>query len=160
MNAREPAYLRDSFEVLRNASWHGICTVKMPMAIAMGKTAALVGADLPAASYPYHRKVFASPGSAFPTRLLFDSRTFAVMAIAQPAGSEMPDVNVDKEGDRVLIIVDGDLSLQIGESRFRLEPGDAVQIPRGTHFGKSRSKTGAHLLLIRGKSMRSFSMYR
>jgi len=160
MNAREPAYLRDSFEVLRNASWHGICSVKMPMAIAMGKTGALVGADLPAASYPYHRKVFASLGSAFPTGLLFDSRTFAVMAIAQPAGSEMPDVNVDKEGDRVLIMVDGELSLQIGESRFRLGPGDAVQIPRGTPFGKSRSKTGAHLLLIRGKSMRSFSMYR
>jgi quercetin dioxygenase-like cupin family protein len=130
------------------------------MAIAIGKTGAPVAADLPAAAYPYHRKVFPSAGSASPAGLLFDSKTFAVMAIAQPAGSEMPDVNVDKESDRVLIIVDGDLSLQIGESRFRLGPGDAVQIPRGTPFGKSRSNAGAHLLLIRGKSMRSFSVYR
>lgn len=82
------------------------------------------------------------------------------MAITQPAGSETPDVNVDKEGERVLIMVDGDLSLQIGESRFRLGPGDAVQISRGTPFGKSRSNAGAHLLLIRSKSMRSFSVYR
>lgn len=130
------------------------------MAIAMGKTGAPVAADLPAAAYPSHRRVFASPGGAFPAGLLFDSKTFAVMAITQPAGSEMPDVYVDKEGDRVLMMIDGDLSLQIGERRFRLGPGDAVQIPRGTPFGKSRSNAGAHLLLIRGKSMRSFSVYR
>ena len=100
------------------------------------------------------------PNAAAPTGILFDSKTFTVMAIAQPADSEMPDLNVDKDGDRVLIVIDGDLSLQIGENRFRLGPGDAVQIPRGARFGKSRSSTGAHLLLIRGKGMRSFSMYR
>jgi quercetin dioxygenase-like cupin family protein len=130
------------------------------MAAAMGKTGEMLGAELPAAAYPYHHRVFASANGAAPTGMLFDSKTFSVMAIAQPADSEMPDLNVDKDGDRILIVVDGDLSLQIGESRFRLGPGDAVQIPRGAPFGKSRSGTGTHLLLIRGKSMRSFSMYR
>jgi quercetin dioxygenase-like cupin family protein len=132
----------------------------MTMAIAMGKTGAPVAADLPAAAYPFHRKVLPSPGGAFSTGLVFDNKAFAVMAIAQPAGSEMPDVNVDKEGDRVLMMIEGDLSLQIGDKRFRLGPGDAVQIPRGEPFGKSRSNGGARLLLIRGKTMRSFSVYR
>jgi quercetin dioxygenase-like cupin family protein len=130
------------------------------MALAMGKTSEPSGAELPAAAYPYHHRVFPSASAAAPTGILFDSKTFTVMAIAQPADSEMPDLNVDKDGDRILILVDGDLSLQIGDSRFRLGPGDAVQIPRGARFGKSRSGTGSHLLLIRGKAMRSFSVYR
>jgi len=130
------------------------------MAVAMGNASEPLGAELPAAAYPYHHQIFASSDAAPPTGILFDSRTFTVMAIAQPADSEMPDMNVDKDGDRILIVVDGDLSLQIGESRFRFGPGDAVQIPRGARFGKSRSSTGAHLLLIRGKGLRSFSMYR
>jgi quercetin dioxygenase-like cupin family protein len=130
------------------------------MALATTKTKEPSEAELPAAAYPYHHRVFPSANAAAPTGILFDSKTFTVMAIAQPADSEMPDLNVDKEGDRILILVDGDLSLQIGESRFRLAPGDAVQIPRGARFGKSRSGTGSHLLLIRGKAMRSFSVYR
>jgi quercetin dioxygenase-like cupin family protein len=130
------------------------------MEAAMDNRGEPLGAELPAAAYPYHHQIFASPNAPAPTGILFDSKTFTVMAIAQPADSEMPDVNVDKDGDRILIVVDGELSLQIGESRFRLGPGDAVQIPRGARFGKSRSGTGAHLLLIRGKGMRSFSVYR
>jgi len=130
------------------------------MAVDMGKTNEPMGAELPAAAYPYHCQIFASANGATPTDVLFDSRTFTVMAIAQPADSEIPDMNIDKEGDRILIVVDGDLSLQIGESRFRLGPGDAVQIPSGASFGKSRSSTGSHLLIIRGKRMRSFSVYR
>jgi hypothetical protein len=120
------------------------------MALAMGKTSEPSGAELPAAAYPYHHRVFASATAAAATGVLFDSKTFTVMAIAQPANSEMP----------ILIVVDGDLSLQIGETRFRLGAGDAVQIPRGARFGKSRSGTGSRLLLIRGKAMRSFSVYR
>src|SRR5450759_1490482 len=73
--------------------------------------------------------------------------------------AETPDLNVDKEGDRILICLDGALSLQIGDNRFRLGPGDAVQIPRGVRFGKSSSTGGAHMLLIRGKGVRSFSIY-
>jgi quercetin dioxygenase-like cupin family protein len=133
---------------------------KLAMEVVMANRGEPEGAELPASAYPYHHQIFASTDAAAPTGILFDSKTFAVMAIAQPADSEMPDVNVDKDGDRILIVISGDLSLQIGESRFRLGPGDAVQIPRGARFGKSHSITGAHLLLIRGKVMRSFSMYR
>ena len=82
------------------------------------------------------------------------------MSISHPPESETPDLNNDKDGDRVLVLLDGDLALQIGESRFRLQPGDAVQIPRGVCFGKTRSRAGAHILLVRGKTLRSFSMYR
>ena len=119
-----------------------------------------LGTKLPATAYPYHHQIFASASAGTPTGVLFDSKSYTVMAIVQAADSEMPDVNVDKDGDRVLIVLSGDLSLQIGENRFRLGAGDAVQIPRGVRFGKSNSSGGAHLLLIRGKSMRSFAMYR
>jgi quercetin dioxygenase-like cupin family protein len=118
------------------------------------------GAELPVTAYPYHHQVFASASGAGATGMLFDSKHFTVMALAQPANSETPDLNVDKEGDRILICLDGHLSLQIGENRFRLGPGDAVQIPRGVRFGKTSSGPGAHMLLIRGKGMRSFSVYR
>lgn len=95
-----------------------------------------------------------------PTGLLFDNRSYAIMSITHPPDSETPDLNADKDGDRVLVLLDGDLALQIGESRFRMEAGDAVQIPRGVCFGKSRSQAGAHMLLIRSKALRSFSIHR
>jgi hypothetical protein len=38
--------------------------------------------------------------------------------------------------------------------------GDAVKIPRGTRFGMMRSQAGAHLMLIRAKPVRSFSILR
>lgn len=126
----------------------------------MGRGTELSGAELPATAYPHHHRIYASDNAVTPTAVLFDSKSYTVMSIVQPADSEMPDINVDNDGDRVLIMMDGDLSLQIGENRFRLAAGDAVQIPRGVRFGKSNSTTGAHLLLIRGKSMRSFAMYR
>ena len=126
----------------------------------MVETDRVLGAELPATAYPHHQQILKSASGGVPAGLLFDSKNFAVMAIVQPAGCQMPDLNADKDGDRVLIVMDGDLSLQIGESRFRLVRGDAVQIPRGARFGKSSSVAGAHLLLIRGKGMRSFSMYR
>ena len=116
--------------------------------------------DLPAKSYPHYRRVLGAPGDEASTGLLFDSKYYAVMSITHPPEVQTPDLNTDKDGDRVLILLDGDLALQIGENRFRLDPGDAVQIPRGIAFGKSRSKSGAHLLLIRAKAMRSFAMYR
>ena len=120
-----------------------------------------VGVELPASAYPYHHQIFPSGnGGGTPTGMLFDTKFFTVMAIAQPADSQTPDLNIDKDGDRILICLDGDLSLQIGDNRFRLGPGDAVQIPRGVRFGRSSSGPGAHLLLLRGKAMRSFSMYR
>jgi quercetin dioxygenase-like cupin family protein len=118
------------------------------------------GADLPAKAYPYHSQLLNSPSGGLPAGLLFDTQSFAVMSITQPPDSQTPDLNADKDGDRVLILMQGDLALQIGENRFRLGPGDAVKIPRGVHFGKSRSEGGAHLLMIRAKPMRSFSMYR
>ena len=118
------------------------------------------GGELPAAAYPHHHQILASAKGGAPAGMLFDSKTFTVMAVTQPADSQTPDLNADKDGDRVLVLLDGDLSLQIGENRFRLGPGDAVQIPRGVRFGKSNSVSGAHLLLIRGKGLRSFSMYR
>ncbi len=126
----------------------------------MAETNQVLGVELPATAYPHHHHILKSANGSLPAGLLFDSKNYAVMAIIQPAGCQMPDLNADKEGDRVLIVMDGDLSLQIGESRFRLTRGDAVQIPRGARFGKSSSAAGAHLLLIRGKGMRSFSMYR
>ncbi len=115
--------------------------------------------ELPVTAYPYHRQVFGTADEAA-TGLLFDSKQFAVMAIAQPADSRTPDLNADKEGDRILICLDGDLSIQIGENRFRLGSGDAVQIPRGVRFGRTSSVRGARMLLVRGKALRSFSMYR
>jgi quercetin dioxygenase-like cupin family protein len=116
--------------------------------------------ELPATAYPHHHHIFRSPSGGTPAGLLFDSRNYAIMSIAHPSQSQTPDLNHDSEGDRVLVLLDGDLALQIGESRFRLQPGDAVQIPRGVSFGRTRSQAGAHLLLIRAKSLRSFSMYR
>jgi len=115
--------------------------------------------ELPASAYPHHQ-VFKSDAAAAPTGLLFDSRNYAVMAISHPPNSETPDLNNDKDGDRVLMLLAGDLTLQIGESRFRLDAGDAVEIPRGVCFGRTRSRAGAHILLVRGKTPRSFAMYR
>jgi quercetin dioxygenase-like cupin family protein len=123
-------------------------------------TTAEVSGELPATAYPYHHQIFAAADGGVPTGLLFDNRNFTVMAIAHPPQSETPDLNADKDGERILILMDGDLTLQIGKARFRLQPGDAVQIPRGVCFGNSHSEGGAHLLLLRGKPLRSFSMYR
>ena len=125
----------------------------------MSPTANTSGPELPASAYPYYQQIFASDNTAAPSGLLFDSKHFAVMAIAQPAKSQTPDVVADKEGDRIMICMEGDLALQIGDNRFRLGPGDAVQIPRGVRFGKSSSSAGARMLLIRGKGLRSFSIY-
>jgi len=122
--------------------------------------AATNGSELPATAYPHHHHIFKSPSGNTPAGLLFDSRNYAVMSINHPPESETPDLNNDNEGDRVLMLMEGDLALQIGESRFSLQPGDAVQIPRGVCFGKTRSQAGAQILLIRGKTLRSFSMYR
>ena len=116
--------------------------------------------ELPATAYPHHHHIFKSPAGNTPAGLLFDSRNYAIMAISHPADSETPDLNNDNEGDRVLLVLDGDLALQIGESRFRLQAGDAVQIPRGVCFGRTRSRAGAQMLLVRAKTLRSFSMYR
>jgi len=118
------------------------------------------GAVFPASSYPYYHQIFASGGQSPPTGLLFDTQHFTVMSIAHPPELQTPDLNADKDGDRVLILLEGDLAMQIGDKRFRLCPGDAVQIPRGVRFGKSRSTAGARLLLFRAKPMRSFTMYR
>jgi quercetin dioxygenase-like cupin family protein len=117
-------------------------------------------AELPVTAYPHHHHIFQSPAGGVPTGLLFDSKSYAVMAISQEPKSQTPDVNVDKDGDRVLVLLDGDLALQIGEKRFKMQPGDAVQIPRGVAFGRTGSQAGAHLLLIRAKAFRSFTMYR
>jgi quercetin dioxygenase-like cupin family protein len=95
-----------------------------------------------------------------PTGLLFDGQGYAVMAISHAPNSSTPDVMSDKDGDRVLLLTDGDLALQIGQTRYQMTPGDAVQIPRGTPFGNAHSTGGAKLLLIRGKPPRSFSLVR
>jgi quercetin dioxygenase-like cupin family protein len=116
--------------------------------------------ELPATAYPYHHHIFKSPAESAPAGLLFDCSNYAIMAISHPPESETPDLNNDNDGDRVLVLLDGDLALQIGESRFRLHPGDAIQIPRGVSFGKTRSRAGAQILLVRAKALRSFSMYR
>ena len=91
---------------------------------------------------------------------MFDTQAYALMSITYPPDSQTPDLNVDKDGDRILILMDGDLALQIGENRFRMGPGDAVKITRGTRFGMMRSQAGAHLVLIRAKPVRSFSLLR
>jgi quercetin dioxygenase-like cupin family protein len=114
--------------------------------------------ELPLTSYPHHHRIFG--GADIPAGLLFDSQSYAVMSITYPADSQTPDLNADKDGDRVLILMNGDLALQIGDNRFRMGVGDAVKIPRGTRFGMTRSQSGAHLLLIRAKSVRSFSLLR
>lgn len=116
--------------------------------------------ELPARSYPFHHQVLASGNGDVATGLLFDTRHYAILSITHPPNSQTPDLSSDKEGDRVLVILAGDLALQIGSSRFRLRVGDAVRIPRGTRFGRTQSDTGAHLLLIRSKALRSFTMYR
>src|SRR5713101_2548817 len=107
--------------------------------------------DLPATAYQYHHRLLGSSSPDVPTGLLFDSQTFAFMSITYPPDSHTPDLNVDKDGDRVLVLVAGDLALQIGQQSFRLAPGDAVKIPRNVQFGNSHSRSGAHLLLIRAK---------
>ncbi len=119
-----------------------------------------LGRELPASAHPHYRQIFNSSTGEVPTGLLFDTRNFAIMSISHPPETQTPDLNTDKDGDRVLILLDGDLALQIGENRFVLGPGDCVEIPRGVCFGKSRSNAGAHLLLVRAKPPRSFAMYR
>ena len=114
--------------------------------------------ELPLTAYPHYHQIFG--GADIPAGLLFDSQTYAVMAITYPPDSQTPDLNADKDGDRILILMNGDLALQIGENRFRMGVGDAVKIPRGTRFGMTRSQGGAHLLLIRAKPVRSFSLLR
>ena len=114
--------------------------------------------ELPLTAYPHYHKIFGGPDT--PAGLLFDSQTYAVMAITYPPDSQTPDLNADKDGDRILVLMDGDLALQIGENRFRMGVGDALKIPRGTRFGMMRSQAGAHLLLIRAKPVRSFSLLR
>ena len=114
--------------------------------------------ELPLTAYPHYHKIFG--GADIPAGLLFDSQTYAVMSITYPPDSQTPDLNADKDGDRILILMDGDLALQIGENRFRMGAGDAVKIPRGTRFGMMRSQAGAHLMLIRAKPVRSFSLLR
>ncbi len=113
---------------------------------------------LPASSYPLHRRLVA-PGETS-TELLFDCNTMAVLSASHTAKHDTPDLNVDKDGDRMLIVLDGDLTMQIGTNRFRLDTGDAVRIPRGTRFGRTRSERGAQLLLIRTKIPRSFTLVR
>jgi len=114
--------------------------------------------ELPLTAYPHYHRVFGGPD--LPAGLLFDSHTYAVMSITYPPDSQTPDVNADKDGDRILMLMHGDLALQIGENRFRMSAGDAVKIPRGTRFGMMRSQAGAHLMLIRAKPVRSFSILR
>ena len=116
--------------------------------------------ELPATAYAHHHHIFRAPSGPAPTGLLFDSRYYAIMSIVQPPAAQTPDMNTDKDGDRVLVLIEGDFALQIGEARYRLQPGDAIQIPRGQSFGRSSSEGGAHLLMIRAKAMRSFAMYR
>jgi quercetin dioxygenase-like cupin family protein len=118
------------------------------------------GTELPATAYPHHHQLFATVDGERVTGLLFDTAKFTVMSITHPPESHTPDLNADKDGDRVLVLLDGDLALQIGENRFRLNPGDAVRIPRGVWFGNSRSVAGAYLLLVRAKPLRSFSLLR
>ncbi|MBI3784237.1 MAG: hypothetical protein HY270_12645 [Deltaproteobacteria bacterium] len=109
--------------------------------------------------YVHHRRVLgAADGTA--AGLLFDNQTFAIMAISHEPDSNTPDLMADKDGDRVLLLTSGDLALQIGATRYRLNPGDAVQIPRGTRFGNSHSTSGAQMLLIRAKPARSFTLIR
>lgn len=114
--------------------------------------------DLPLTAYPHYHQIFG--GADVPAGLLFDSNTYAVMSITYPPDSDTPDLNTDKDGDRVLILMEGDLALQIGENRFRMGTGDAVKIARGTRFGMMRSQAGAHVVLIRAKPVRSFSLLR
>ncbi len=114
--------------------------------------------ELPLTAYPHYHRIFGGPDTA--AGLLFDGQTFAIMSISYPPDSQTPDLNADKDGDRILMLMDGDLALQIGENRFRMGIGDAVKIPRGTRFGMMRSQAGAQLLLIRAKPVRSFSLLR
>ena len=128
------------------------------MEIAAVETGGSIQPELPLTAYPHYHQIFG--GADTPAGLLFDSQTYAVMSITYPPDSQTPDLNVDKDGDRVLVLMDGDLALQIGENRFRMGTGDAVKIARGTRFGMIRSQAGAHLVLIRAKPVRSFSLLR
>ena len=114
----------------------------------------------PAAVYRHYRYLFRTPASDVPTGLLFDNQGCAITSVTHPPDTHTPDLDADKDGDRVLVLLEGDFALQIGESRFRMRPGDAVEIPRGVSFGRSHSHAGAHLLLIRSKALRSFSLHR
>jgi quercetin dioxygenase-like cupin family protein len=128
------------------------------MESAVAETRTQIRHELPLTAYPHYRRIFGGPD--LPAGLLFDSQTYAVMSITYPPDAQTPDLNADKEGDRILMLMDGDLALQIGENRFRMGAGDAVKIPRGTRFGMMRSQAGARLMLIRAKPVRSFSILR
>ena len=116
--------------------------------------------ELPASAHPLYHRVLAAGDGEVPAGILFDTRNFAIMSMVHPPNSHTPDLNTDKDGDRILVVLEGDLSLQIGANQYLLTSGDAVQIERNTSFGNTRSHTGAHLLLVRGKAMRSFGLYR
>jgi hypothetical protein len=114
--------------------------------------------DLPVSDYPLHRRILGTPEAT--AGLMFDNQSFAVMALSHPPDSGTPDVMSDKDSDRVLILTVGDLVLQIGSIRYRMGPGDAVQIPRGTPFGATHSTGGAQMLWVRSKPARSFTLLR
>lgn len=114
--------------------------------------------EVPVSQYSLHRRLFNAVDP--PAGLMFDNQNFAVMALSHPPDSGTPDVMSDKDGDRILILTSGDLALQIAGTRYRMGPGDAVQIPRGTVFGATHSSQGAQMLWIRAKPARSFTLLR
>ncbi len=53
---------------------------------------------------------------------------------------------VHDKSDLVLFVVSGDLDVNLGKDRFRIQQGDVVEIPRGTPYGAhSRRGTKATL---------------
>ena len=114
--------------------------------------------ELTGSSYAHCQRVFGQPGAQAPAGMVFDTPNFAMMAMAYPPNSATPDLNTDGEGDRILVVLEGDLALQIGDTRYRFATGDSIRIPRGTRFGGTRSTNGAQLLIIRAKRVRSFSL--
>jgi len=134
------------------------CACAMIMALPAPQPQGLSDVALPASSYPLHRRLVAAGDTS--AELLFDCNTLAVLSASHAPKHDTPDLNVDKDSDRMLIVLEGDLAIQIGTNRFRLDKGDAVRIPRGTRFGRTRSERGAQLLLIRTKTPRSFTLTR
>jgi mannose-6-phosphate isomerase-like protein (cupin superfamily) len=55
----------------------------------------------------------------------------AVMTL-KPHGESSEDLNAHEKSDQVVLIVDGEIEVEIGESKRKLKTGDTCIIPAGT----------------------------
>jgi len=98
------------------------------------------------ANHPLHVRAFSSPQYTFrehQLRFLVTGQqsggSYSLMEIASPAGSG-PGPHVHDEAEEHFVVLEGELSFQVGDQQFTATTGDLVHVPRGvTHAFTVRS---------------------